>query len=158
MISSPNSMNPNLYEAVVSGDINFLKTTKLDILSEETPQKSTILHIVVGFKQVEFMKTVILLYQSLLKRQNSSGDTPFHCAARNGSCATAELLISTENVENRGKEGSLLRMDNEDGNTALHVAVRNRRRDVAKTLIKADTEPCNRINKDKGRWALSQET
>ncbi|KAK6936424.1 Ankyrin repeat [Dillenia turbinata] len=141
-------MDPELFEATVSGDIHFLTTTQLDILSEENGQKSTILHVAVEFQQVEFVKEVIRLHSLLLKRQNSNGDTPLHSAAMKGSWEIAQLFIDTEDVEYRGREGSLLMMKNEDGNTALHVAVRNGKMEVAKKLIEADVELCNCLTND----------
>ncbi|XVF42244.1 hypothetical protein PTKIN_Ptkin01aG0345300 [Pterospermum kingtungense] len=147
-------MDPELYEAAASGDLNFLKRIerKLDVLQVTKHQQNTVLHIAVKFKQVEFCKQILKSSSTslLLTKSNSKGESALHVAAQVGCLEIAKLVVDCTkelgvggDVENGREE---LRMVNQEKDTALHVAVRNGHFAVAKYLIEADQGLFDTIN------------
>ncbi|OMO71950.1 hypothetical protein CCACVL1_18013 [Corchorus capsularis] len=107
-------MNPEVYEAAATGDINFLsrKDPKFDFFQVTEQQHNTILHTAVKFKQLEFCKQILFSnsssfssssssslllnyssFSSLLLKSNSKGETPFHVAAKIGCSEIAQLFV-----------------------------------------------------------------
>ncbi|OMO71954.1 hypothetical protein CCACVL1_18017 [Corchorus capsularis] len=107
-------MNPELYEAAATGDLNFLnrKDPKFDVFQVTEQQHNTVLHIAVKFKQLEFCKKILFSnsssfssssssslllnytsFSSLLLKSNSKGETPFHVAAKIGCSEIAQLFV-----------------------------------------------------------------
>ncbi|XVF42245.1 hypothetical protein PTKIN_Ptkin01aG0345400 [Pterospermum kingtungense] len=151
-------MDPKLYEAAASGDLNFLQTTEqnIDVLQVTKHQQNSVLHIAVKFKQVEFCKQILQSSSSsfdLLTKSNSKGKSALHVAAKIGCLEIAKLLVDcprglSGDVENSrvNARSELLRMVNQEKDTALHVAVRNGHFAVAKYLIEADQGLFDTIN------------
>ncbi|XP_024190844.1 ankyrin repeat-containing protein ITN1 [Rosa chinensis] len=155
-------MDPSLYRAARSGDINFLNIEDacIDPLHQRTPKENNLLHIAAEFKQIDFFKHVKLNYESpRFWVTNKSGDTPLHVAARVGCHAVVEFVIDhTKSFPLEGADDQesvpadaetykqLLRMPNFQNDTALHIAVRYGHDKVATLLIKADPELCYYTN------------
>ncbi|EEF49339.1 conserved hypothetical protein [Ricinus communis] len=126
-------MDPELYNAAISGDIAFVDTKICDedsvFLSHTTPKKNTLLHIAAEFEQTQF-----------IKKQNSKGDTPLHIAARVGCLELVDFLIeqaSSVDIESRRKKvcKDLVGKVNGDMDTALHCMCSHY--EVVKFLIAA---------------------
>ncbi|XVF42242.1 hypothetical protein PTKIN_Ptkin01aG0345100 [Pterospermum kingtungense] len=151
-------MDPKLYEAAASGDLNFLKRThqaNLDVFQVTKHQQNNVLHIAVKFKQVEFCKQILKSSSTslLLTKSNSKGESALHVAAKVGCLEIVKLLVHCTKELSRDVENSrvnarsdLLRMVNKEKDTALHVAVRNGHFAVAKYLIEADQGFFDMIN------------
>ncbi|WRX24657.1 protein of unknown function DUF3447 - like 10 [Theobroma cacao] len=136
-------MDPELYEAAASGNLNFLKRMdpNLHVFQVTKQQQNTVLHIAVKFKQVEFCQHILISSSSLLLKCNSKGESPLHI----GCLEIAELLVDCAKQLQRDVESSgvsalrkPLRMVNLEKDTALHAAVRNGHFAVAKCLMEAD--------------------
>ncbi|XWS64724.1 hypothetical protein CRYUN_Cryun05aG0028300 [Craigia yunnanensis] len=150
-------MDPKLYEAAASGDLNFLKRIdrNLDVLQVTKHQQNSVLHIAVKFKQLEFCRQILISSSSslLLIKYNSKGESALHVAAKIGCLEIAKLLVDCAK-ELRGDDESggvnttkeLLRMVNLEKDTALHVAVRNGHLAVAKYFMEADQGLLNLVN------------
>ncbi|OWM75738.1 hypothetical protein CDL15_Pgr021903 [Punica granatum] len=144
-------MDPQLYEAASSGDLEFitrLKPDNLMYLGHLTPLNNTILHIAVTFRQKDFAAQVLKLYPSFLELVNEDGNTPLHIAAKIGCLEIAQLLIDSGRDSDQGHDKlacscsnrNVLRTVNRMGDTALHVAVRNGHFDLVELLIREDVE------------------
>ncbi|OMO96265.1 hypothetical protein COLO4_15393 [Corchorus olitorius] len=145
-------MNPELYEAAATGDINFLnrKDPKFDFFQVTEQQHNTVLHIAVKFKELEFCKQILCSSSSssLLLKPNSKEETPFHVAAKIGCSDIAQLFVDCvklkqlrgDIIESWGVNSleQVLRMVNLENDTALHVAVRNGHFEVVKCFVEAD--------------------
>ncbi|KAK6232966.1 hypothetical protein SCA6_003039 [Theobroma cacao] len=140
-------MDPELYEAAASGNLNFLKRMdpNLHVFQVTKQQQNTVLHIAVKFKQVESCQQILNSSSSLLLKCNSKGESPLHVAAKIGCLEIAELLVDCAKQLQRDFESSgvsalrkQLRMVNLEEDTVLHVAVRNGHFAVAKCLMEAD--------------------
>ncbi|WRX24659.1 protein of unknown function DUF3447 - like 10 [Theobroma cacao] len=79
-------MDPELYEAAASGNLNFLKRMdpNLHVFQVTKQQQNTVLHIAVKFKQVESCQQILNSSSSLLLKCNSKGESPLHVAAKIG--------------------------------------------------------------------------
>ncbi|XWS57712.1 hypothetical protein CRYUN_Cryun09bG0197200 [Craigia yunnanensis] len=150
-------MDPELYEAAASGDLNFLKRIdlNLDVFQVTKHQQNSVLHIAVNFKQLGFCREILTSSSSsvLLIKSNSKGESALHVAAKIGCLEIAKLLVDCtkelrEDVESWGVNSvrELLRMVNLEKDTALNVAVRNGHFAVAKYLIEADQGLLDLVN------------
>ncbi|XWS57710.1 hypothetical protein CRYUN_Cryun09bG0197000 [Craigia yunnanensis] len=149
-------MDPDLYEAAASGDLNFLKRIdlNLDVFQVTKHQQNSVLYIAVNFKQLGFCREILTSSSSsLLIKSNSKGKSALHVAAKIGCLEIAKLLVDCtkelrEDVESWGVNSvrELLRMLNLEKDAALHVAVRNGHFAVAKYLIEADQGLLDLVN------------
>lgn len=106
-------MDPQLYEAARSGNLDLLGTIEanMTLLSQVTPKKNTILHVSAEFKQFEFFKEATRLSPPpLFNYPNSKGDTPLHVAARAGCPDVVRFIIEHAkihyvDIEDRQVEG-----------------------------------------------------
>ncbi|PON97473.1 Transmembrane protein [Trema orientale] len=101
-------MDPGLYEAVASGDeATFENFSRDTVLSTETREKNSVLHVAVVGKQLGMVKKILHQLQSdhqyrpLLHRQNSDGDTPLHLASRLGCLEIVAVILNhhRKNIE-----------------------------------------------------------
>ncbi|CAK9136679.1 unnamed protein product [Ilex paraguariensis] len=148
-------MDPVLYIAVESGNIDVLMHNKDKIGVEVTPNQNTVLHIASQLGKTECVQKILSVHPLLLRRVNSSGKSAFHLAAKNGhydvvlelaSCAT--LLDASELESGVGAVKEMLRLTNEDEETALHEDVRYNRFDIVDFLTKEDPEYLYATNND----------
>ncbi|KAK9949236.1 hypothetical protein M0R45_004769 [Rubus argutus] len=156
-------MDPVLYEAATSGNVDFLKNIRDgDILFQKTPKNNNVLHIAAQFKQTVFFKefpTHDIPSPLLFWATNNKGDTPMHVAARVGCDELVGFLIDHAkkllNIEATDLETGptdaeaykeLLRRTNLEKDTALHVAVKCGHRNVVILLVDADPELCGFTN------------
>ncbi|CAN6207440.1 unnamed protein product [Urochloa humidicola] len=117
-------------------------------LSGVTSRGDSVLHIVAASGDAqEFLQCAEVICNKanhlLHDSCNKNGDTPLHCAAREGNVAMVSHLIS---LARRGHGGevaarALLRKQNRNGETVLHEAVRLATDDgLVKILVSADPE------------------
>ncbi|OMO71948.1 hypothetical protein CCACVL1_18010 [Corchorus capsularis] len=139
-------MDPNLYEAVINGDIATLQgMANSPFILQVTTQGDNILHVAAKYNLKGVVEEMIKFQSlvSLVNQKNSKGDTPLHIAARLGSLGTAEVLVNcAKNISTREIEAGekLVRMVNMEKDTALHDAARNGHVQIAELLIKEDPE------------------
>ncbi|XBH81806.1 hypothetical protein VPH35_107305 [Triticum aestivum] len=125
----------------------FLRESLLDGI---TVGGDTVLHVVAtNGDSEEFLKKAGLVHrkaQNLLCAQNNDGDTPLHCAAREGNFAMVSLLID---LARRGDDANangvkaLLRTENKIKWTALHEAIKSvlsGHDDMVELLMKKDPQ------------------
>ncbi|XP_050282758.1 protein ACCELERATED CELL DEATH 6-like isoform X2 [Quercus robur] len=115
------SMDPILYKAVMSKDIDFIKKSALDTehptLSYKTTELNTILHLAAASSDNnQFVQEILGIQpcQEFVTEKNSNGDLPLHVAASAGNKQIVELLAA--NVP-------LIMEKNMEGNTPLHLAL-----------------------------------
>ncbi|OMO96256.1 hypothetical protein COLO4_15396 [Corchorus olitorius] len=139
-------MDPNLYEAVINGDIATLQgMANSPFILQVTTQGDNILHVAAKYNRKRVVEEMIKFQSlvSLVNQKNSKGDTPLHVAARLGSFGTAQVLVNcAKNISTREIEAGekLVRMVNVEKDTALHDAARNGHVQIAELLIKEDPE------------------
>ncbi|KAK8591314.1 hypothetical protein V6N13_031362 [Hibiscus sabdariffa] len=138
-------MDPKLYQAVIKGDIAFMKElTSPDstVLFWVTPAEDNILHVAAKYDANQIAEEIVKLPCSvqLVNRKNSDGDTPLHVAAKMGSLKTCQVLVNfANNMSGEIEAGEkLAKMVNSNKDTALHVAVRNGYHQIAELLIRED--------------------
>nr|XP_023910060.1 protein ACCELERATED CELL DEATH 6-like [Quercus suber] len=114
------SMDPILYKAVMSKDIDFIKNIAQDTehptLSDKTPELNTVLHLAAASSgNNQFVQEIleIQLCQKFVTEKNSNGDLPLHVAASAGNMQIVEHL----------SESVPLMVKNMDENTPLHLAL-----------------------------------
>ena len=120
------SMDPELYKAVKSKDIDFIKTQDPEhsALSDKTPELNSILHLAAASSDDDhqFVQAIleIQLLQKLVTEKNSKGDLPLHVAASAGNMQIVELLVQWSdehlNCVPLGEK-------NMEENTPLHLAL-----------------------------------
>ncbi|KAF3433965.1 hypothetical protein FNV43_RR25068 [Rhamnella rubrinervis] len=142
------AMDRKVFEAAASGEeslIQGLEEQRVDS-QQVTPQKNTILHIVVRFNQKGITKDVVRLCPTLLHKTNADGDSPLHVAAKIGSKEMVGLLIGgTMDIESQQLDH--IRMQNlKEKDTALHVAVKYGHFDVAELLMGKDEGLLDMVN------------
>ena len=124
------SMDPELYKAVKSKDIDFIKTQDPEhsALSDKTPELNSILHLAAASSDDDhqFVQAIleIQLLQKLVTEKNSKGDLPLHVAASAGNMKIVELLVKWSNgqLQDHSTCGSQWEK-NMEGNTPLHLAL-----------------------------------
>ncbi|KAK3404693.1 hypothetical protein EUGRSUZ_K01008 [Eucalyptus grandis] len=135
------NMDPLLYLAAKEGDVDkFIKALEdhcaregvsLPVTLEQlSPSGNTLLHVVAGTDDI-LRALIDFVPDHLISRENSSGETPLHIAARAGKAGKAgavELLFSRANP----------RVCDISRNSPLHEAVRNRHYDVIRQLTSKD--------------------
>ncbi|KAF8410682.1 hypothetical protein HHK36_003215 [Tetracentron sinense] len=125
------SMDPRLYKAAKSGDVDSLKQLVNEnpgLLLKVTPHENTALHLAVRLGHKDFVIEAYRGCHVLLTQANLNGDTPLHIAARSGYFSIVSFLVaqiiatsSPKDVENGSEEAlEILRWGN--NNTALHEA------------------------------------
>ncbi|KAA8524410.1 hypothetical protein F0562_010866 [Nyssa sinensis] len=139
------SMNPAIYKAAITGDVNALDDLEASILDQISPQKNTILHIAASRGHDHLVEPILRRRQRLFKLKNSAGDLPIHLAASSGHQSTVQSLISNA-IEKDVKDG--LMAANKEGNTPLHLALKNRHKEVAKLLFDKNKEASCCLNKE----------
>ena len=107
------SMDPILYKAVKSKNIDFIKKIAQDTehpaLSDKTPELNTILHLAAAIsdnKQVVQEILEIQLCQKFVTEKNSNGDLPLHVAASAGNMQIVELLAASVPLTEKNMEGN----------------------------------------------------
>ncbi|KAI6699521.1 hypothetical protein NL676_013845 [Syzygium grande] len=154
-------MQPELYEAAMSGDFDSLmKLLDNDhsecMLNQKTPMDNNVLHIAARHKQASFVEQLIYQHPSggsLLWQEDYKGHTPLHTAARVGCVDIVRVVIdylrsSPHGDIEGGRLVDLLRKANDDKETALHQAVRNGHSLAVKLLVEADPTLCDVSNCD----------
>ncbi|XP_065624000.1 uncharacterized protein LOC136065155 [Quercus suber] len=131
-VPQKSSMDPNLYKAVKSKDIDFIKIIAQDTeqpsLSDKTPELNTILHLATASSDDDhqFVQATleIQLCQKFVTEKNSNGDLPLHVAASAGNMQIVELLVklSNEQLEDHCDCVPLVEKNMEE-NTPLHLAL-----------------------------------
>ncbi|KAK9282655.1 hypothetical protein L1049_010874 [Liquidambar formosana] len=118
------AMDPELYEAATSGNID-LFSKKNWTFFRETSEGNSALHLAVKFNQKQFVEKIIELHPHLQYSTNSKGDTPLHIAARVGCLEITKNLVGYWNAESgvEANNKELLRMVNLEKDTALHDAL-----------------------------------
>ena len=107
------SMDPILYKAVKSKNIDFIKKIAQDTehpaLSDKTPELNT------SSDDYQFVQEIlkIQLCQNFVTEKNSNGDLPLHVAASAGNMQILELLAASVPLTEKNMEG----------NTPLHLAL-----------------------------------
>ncbi|RLN27593.1 hypothetical protein C2845_PM05G19220 [Panicum miliaceum] len=87
-----------------------------------------------------YLRSAEVIYgkaRNLLEARNKGGNTPLHCAAREGNVEMLALLVRLAGEE---RVAALRRMQNEEGETALHEAIRAGDMRLVDVLMTAD--PC----------------
>ncbi|KAL3742754.1 hypothetical protein ACJRO7_018122 [Eucalyptus globulus] len=152
-------MHPKVYEAAKSGDFDSLITiisgNGEDHFHQTTPKQNNILHLAAQYKQVNFIKHLLQCPSgpSLLWQGNYKGDTPFHIAAKVGSCGAVRMFTDLSKslhwvVENRQGDAckELFRKQNLQKDTALHYAIRGGHDLMVELLIGEDPQLCDITN------------
>nr|POE84354.1 ankyrin-2 [Quercus suber] len=125
------SMDPLLYEAVKSKNIDFIRIraedTEHPALSDKTPELNTILHLAAASSNNnKFVQEIleIQLCQKFVTEKNSNGDLPLHVAASAGNMQVVELLVkwSDEHLQDHCNCVPLMEKNMEE-NTPLHLAL-----------------------------------
>ncbi|EMS68898.1 Ankyrin-2 [Triticum urartu] len=161
--NSPREMDARLLALVCSGSFQDLESF-LDaqdhqassavggesLLDGITVGGDTVLHVVAtNGDSEEFLKKAGLVHrkaQNLLCAQNNDGDTPLHCAAREGNFAMVSLLIDLArrgDDTNANRVKALLRTENKIEWTALHEAIKSvltGHDDMVELLMKKDPQ------------------
>ncbi|XP_048232922.1 ankyrin repeat-containing protein At5g02620 [Ricinus communis] len=144
-------MDPSLYQAITSGDLNsfnnLIRNNPSKLLQVTADQENTILHVAAKLEVLQIAERVIGLCPPLLHKPNFNGDSPLHIAARLGRVRMCRLLINCANLLEVEVEKELLRMQNLDHDTALHDAVRNGHFETVRLLIQQDSQLTRVINK-----------
>ncbi|EEF47394.1 ankyrin repeat-containing protein, putative [Ricinus communis] len=144
-------MDPSLYQAITSGDLNcfdnLIGKNASKLFQVTADQENTILHVAAKLETLQVAERVIGLCPSLLHKPNYNGDSPLHIAARLGRVRMCRLLINCADLLEVEVEKELLRMQNLDHDTALHDAVRNGHFETVRLLIQQDSQLTRVINK-----------
>ncbi|XP_015887350.3 protein ACCELERATED CELL DEATH 6 [Ziziphus jujuba] len=140
------SMNPKLYRAVRSGDIELFRRLHLEDmdcadLEQQVPQGNTVLHIAAHSGNDPLVKCILQLCPDLIKSKNTNGNLPLHIAAAAGNLSTVEILVSADQ-----QQSVSLREKDSNHDTALHLALQNRYEEVAFYLFEADQEVTHYMN------------
>ena len=124
------SMDPELYNAVKSKNINFIKAKDPEhsALSDKTPELNSILHLAAASSDDDhqFVQAIleIQLLQKLVTEKNSKGDLPLHVAASAGNMKIVELLVKWSNGQLQDHSTCGPQWEkNMEGNTPLHLAL-----------------------------------
>uniref|UniRef100_A0A7N2LFW9 Uncharacterized protein n=1 Tax=Quercus lobata TaxID=97700 RepID=A0A7N2LFW9_QUELO len=130
------SMDPKLYKAVKSKNIDFIKNKAEDMehpaLSDKTPELNTILHLAAASSDnKQFVEEIleIELCGQFVTEKNSNGDLPLHVAASAGNMQMVELLAASV---------PLIKEKNMEGNTPLHLALIKKFQVGANLALKAE--------------------
>ncbi|XP_074378084.1 uncharacterized protein LOC141719603 [Apium graveolens] len=147
-----NHMNSELYNAVISDDIDVLnamqRTTSLEISNQRTPTGSTMLHLACQYGSSRCVEEILSVHESLLCMINSRDETALHLAARHGHYKVVEALIlkaktPIQQLNYLQYTAStllqiLIRTETVELETALHTAVRYNHNNVVELLVKED--------------------
>ncbi|KAK1326663.1 hypothetical protein QJS10_CPA01g00999 [Acorus calamus] len=87
-------MNPSLYEAARSGNVQYLMNNTAEPHNLTTPQGNTALHIVARLGHVNFAKTLLARSDRLLTTTNHDGENPLHVAAKAGHANVVEAMLT----------------------------------------------------------------
>ncbi|KAM7466854.1 hypothetical protein LguiB_014416 [Lonicera macranthoides] len=119
-------MDSNVYNAAISGDLEFLQQNKDKIGVQKTPTENTVLHLSSQLGKLEAVKVILSMHPSLLTQANSKGETALHQAAKEGHCEIIKSLIECARKMKSGDRMvyQMLRRANYYGDTALHEAAR----------------------------------
>lgn len=136
-VTTCNTMDPRLHKAGREGHTDLL-TDALEghpdasyLKVSLTPQKNTVLHIAVNFKNEDTARTIIELCPALIFQSNKRGDTPLHIAARAGSLSLTRLVGGD-------MESAPWRKLNSQGNYPIHEALKKGHGQVACHLLSLD--------------------
>lgn len=120
----------DLYRAVKSGNITYIRENLTDIECspplEKSPKLNTILHIAVSTGQVDLVQEILKISgcQELVTETNSSGDLALHVAANAGHLLIVQYLVSSSTQQTQDHSTSTqMRTKNKEGNTPLHLAL-----------------------------------
>ena len=121
------SMDPMLYNAVKSKDIDLIKKKAQDtehlVLSDKTPELNTILHLAAASSDKnQFVQKILEIQQcqKFVTEKNSNGDLPLHIAASAGNMQIVKLLVEWSDEHLQDHRNCVLNMEE---NTPLHLAL-----------------------------------
>ncbi|KAK1382997.1 hypothetical protein POM88_020732 [Heracleum sosnowskyi] len=145
-----NHMDFYLYDAVINDNVDVLKELegKLSVGNQRTPTDSTVLHLACQYGSIQCVEEILNVYDSLLLKLDSRGETGLHLAAREGHYDVVEALIikakssllQPDHFQNTSSTvvQILIRLANVEFETALHAAVRYTHNNVVQLLITHD--------------------
>ena len=120
-------MDPILYKAVKSNDIDFIQRNAQDTehlaLSDKTPELNTILHLAAASSDNnQFVQEILKIQQcqKFVTEKNSNGDLPLHIAASAGNMQIVELLVERSDDHLQDHCNCVPNMEE---NTPLHLAL-----------------------------------
>ncbi|CAN6563486.1 unnamed protein product [Malus baccata var. baccata] len=163
------SMDPDVFNAAKQGDLDVLEGHGENLDKILTATKNTVLHIYTAcyrhptykesedemLKSTTTVNGILEMCPALLWKQNESGDTALHIAARYGRVGIVTALLLATKTYYQGdleqgcaissedaalQEQKLIRKTNNKKDTALHEAVRFNYFGVVGLLTKADPE------------------
>ncbi|KAL2931557.1 Ankyrin repeat-containing protein NPR4 [Bienertia sinuspersici] len=144
---NPRGMESELYAASLRG--SFEKVSRITNWNDqETPTKNNVLHLHVGIHlhekngmvSVEFIQHVLNNDGGypLLWKENSSGNTPLHLAARFGHKNAVQVFLERAGEVSQEEVTKLLKVTNNKNDTALHEAARAGHAQVVKLLVEVE--------------------
>ncbi|KAF5177281.1 Ankyrin repeat family protein [Thalictrum thalictroides] len=152
LLINTSNMDPKLFEAVTTGNIDLLELLlreNIDILLQSTPMKDTAMHIAAGIGNLETVECIHRGCPKLFTKANSVGDTPLHIAARAGHLHIVSFLFNCAKDIESGREDAaldIIRTQNQEKDTIMHEAVRNCHLGIVKLLIREDPELLHMVN------------
>ena len=98
-IGVTNFMQPQVYRALTSGDVDFfqrgcLDDIELSLLDQASPRGDTALHVAARSSHDVLVGAIIGRCFELVGRPNSTGDLPLHVAAASGRISMLTTLLS----------------------------------------------------------------
>lgn len=154
-------MDSELHLAVNLDIVDYLKEmdNTLSVDQQLTFMNNTVLHLACQRGSINCAKQILSVYESLLLKINSRGETALHLAARYGHydvvveliAAAKSSVLQLDNLENTSSTvvQTLLRTQDIELETALHAAVRYNHHTVVELLVKEDPShehPHNKYN------------
>lgn len=133
-------MDSNVYNAAISGDLEFLPQNEDKIGIQTTPTINTVLHLSSQLGKLEAVKVILSMHPFLITLENSKHETALHQAAKEGHCEVIKSLIEcARKMESDDRMVyQMLRRANYYGDTALHEAVRYRRLETVTVLVEEE--------------------
>ncbi|XP_074281210.1 uncharacterized protein LOC141606102 isoform X1 [Silene latifolia] len=149
------SMEKEVYNAAVVGDVTVFSNKKEEQLLRKTSQNNNIIHIAAQHQQVHFIQAAFNSLpktptcESLICDQNRHGNTPLHIAAEVGDEAVVHKLYEYFTVQCGSDSVFPWRVMNKYGNTPAHVALLYGNVSLAVYLVEKDGYLAGVVNRSK---------